>query len=808
MFERRLKVVLVILSAVVVVLLCRAAQLQVLQREYWRQQAADALKKVRYTETIRGAILDRKGNVLAEDRPCVDVCVDYRAIVHPADDKWVKDVAGGRLRARMGEAWERASKKQREHLRDVEADAVRKDIDDMWAKLADVSGDSREEIEQTRQSILQRVEMRKKYVWYHNYQQAMKNDGDASSAETESKWEKWLSGESSDAPEIDKFAVTVADEEIPHVVVHAISLEVQNELGRHQEKYPGLVLRPGTHRYYPFDDVACHVVGHIGRVNHDDVIHDLGRFDPRRKYLLNDLIGRSGLEWLCEPALRGTLGRVVTVEHEETPANSDDPPIPGEAVHSSIDVELQEDIQNFFASATLHDNVGNVVERGAVLHGAAVLLDVKTNEVLALVSYPTYNLNLYDQKYKEWDDDEVNDPLRDRATESQLEPGSTVKPLVGLSGLTQGVIKVNEGIECTGYLILPNGHGGVTRYARSGRCWVASTPAFVQALRGQVAHHPIPRPHRGHDGNPDGWLTYSDALERSCNVYFETVADKLGTVELSNWMRRFGLGRRTGIGIEEYKGWVPGDAPRSFARERERSTCYLGGIGQGYVAATPIQMANIAATIARNGIWMRPRLIRTDPESHKMPTPHAGALDGPDVVDLHLDPEAVKACKLGMTNVVNAESGTGKGAHMDDLLVAGKTGTAQAAEFKLLIHDPREKKKPILDENGKRQYKTFALSTPMQPNKDMPWYRGSGPPNFDKIDHAWMIGFAPADDPKIAFAALVEYGGSGGGAAADVVRASLEACMAHNYLQPKPRAKQPEQQARATDEREARVNDD
>lgn len=799
MFERRLKVVLGILSAVVVALLFRAAQLQVLQREYWRGQAASALQKIRYMETIRGPILDRKGNVLAEDRPCVDACVDYRAVISPADDKWVKEIAAQRVRAQLGDALEHTAKAQRELLRKQQTDAVRSDIDAMWAKLADLSGGSREEVEQVRQSILQRVEMRKKYVWYHNYQQARKTGGDASSPETESQWEKWLSGESSDAPEIDKFAVTVADEELPHIVLHAISLDVQNELGRHLEKYPGLVLRPGTHRFYPFDDVACHVIGHVGKVKREDIHGDPNGSDPRRKYLLNDLIGRSGLEWLCEPALRGTLGRIVTVNGQDSsapnldPTLNEDAAVPGQTIRATIDIELQQDIQNFFASATLHDTHGEVTEKGAVLHGAAVLLDVKTNEVLALVSYPTYNLNLYDQKLQEWIDDEVEDRLRDRATESQLEPGSTVKPLVGLGAITQGAIKVNDGIECTGFLRLPNGRGGFTTFSRSGRCWVASSPSIVQALNGHVEHHPVPHPHHGHDGNPDGWLTYSDALERSCNVYFETVADRLGTQGLTDWMRRFGLGRRTGIGIEEFKGYLPGDA-RSAALARERSTCYLGGIGQGMVAATPIQMANVAATIARNGIWMRPKLVRSDPQTGQMPALHLHPVDGPDTVNLHLDPEAVKACKLGMINVVNGESGTGKSARMDDLLVAGKTGTAQAAEFKVLIHD--RDGKPIPDSNGKRQYRTFALSTPDRPNSRMPWYRGSGP-NFDKTDHAWMIGFAPAEDPKIAFAVLVEYGGSGGGAAADVVKASLEASIAHNYLQPKPRQKQPDQQARA-----------
>ena len=107
-----------------------------------------------------------------------------------------------------------------------------------------------------------------------------------------------------------------------------------------------------------------------------------------------------------------------------------------------------------------------------------------------------------------------------------------------------------------------------------------------------------------------------------------------------------------------------------------RPTTFFGGIGQGYVAATPIQMANVAATIARGGIWMRAtRPARSGDRSCRPPP---GAMDGPDRVDLHLNPDALAACKLGMINVVNGPAGTGKAAHMDDLLVAGKTGTARA----------------------------------------------------------------------------------------------------------------------------------
>lgn len=788
MFERRLKIFLLILGLAVGGLLVRAAQLQIVQRDYWKREASDELKKVHYLETDRGAIVDCKGRELAADRPCVDACVDYRAIIYPADPKWLLDVAGQRLRTRMGDGWTHTPKKQREKLREAEAPKVQKDIDAMWDKLAELSGRSREEIETTRQDILQRVELRKRFAWHHAYVSAVKKGG---GEPDESTIEKWLEPGADDVAPIDNFKINVAEETTSHVILHAISLDIQNELGRHSERYPGLNLRPGLHRYYPYEDAACHVLGHLGRVSRDDMDKDPNRRDPRRAYLPNDDIGRGGLEWLCEPALRGTLGRVTTIYGEEN-SQTTDPAVPGQTVHTTIDIDLQQDIEQFFSSPKLHDPTGEPdphtgeyppIKGPAVLHGAAVLLDVKTNQVLALVSYPTFDLNHFDEEYQKMHDDLLNEPLRDRATESQLEPGSTMKPLVGLSAITSGVMQVNEGIECTGYLVLPWGKDPHHQFTRIGRCWVASMFAEkLKSLGMSPAHHPVPwrSPHKGHDGNPDGFLTYSDALERSCNVYFETVADRMGLDQLSDWMSRFGIGRRTGIGIEEYKGRLPRDASDHFGNRRV--TGFLSGIGQGYVAATPIQMANIAATIARGGTWMRPHLVAPDPATGKMPPLRPGAMDGPDVVDLHLDPKAVAACHLGMINVVNALGGTGRMAHMNNLLVAGKTGTAQAAPFKVLV---RENGQPVLDADGKLQYKTFQPCTSDNPDNvgcELPWYRGTGTKDNYKLDHAWMIGFAPANDPKIAFAVLVEYGGSGGGAAADVVRASLDACIAHGYL--------------------------
>jgi penicillin-binding protein 2 len=320
--------------------------------------------------------------------------------------------------------------------------------------------------------------------------------------------------------------------------------------------------------------------------------------------------------------------------------------------------------------------------------------------------------------------------------------------MVGLSGIAAGVLRLDETIECNGYFMI----NGMPQ--REGRCWTMKMYGQLGAI---AAHHQLPStaPH------PTGFLTYPEAIERSCNVFFENVGDRLGIGGLRYYMSEFGLGRLTEIGIAENPGRIPGnsDMPHS------RSTARFCGIGQAEVLATPIQMANVAATIARRGIWIRPHLLMSE-TGQIVPQ------------DLHLDPAAVTAAQTGMINVVNSPAGTGN-LHRDDVLVAGKTGTAQAARFNLINYGPDNK--PLRNAKGEISREYFLPSTADAPNLEMPWYRGSGKSGTE-LGHAWFIGFAPANAPKVAFAVMVEYGGSGGHDAGPAVQVLLDACLEHGYL--------------------------
>src|SRR4051812_40054766 len=175
MFERRLKIFLGILIGGTVILLMRAAHLQLANGDYWRKQAAEALHRRTLVEPVRGRIVDFHDNVLAEDVACIDAAVDYRAI--DLDDKWLKEQANSRLLAHFGPNYRRAEKAVRDKMLKEEIERVKDDLVNLWKTLAQISGKPLEEIEEIKSTIRRRVEMRKRYIWYKKYEQAVKAEG-------------------------------------------------------------------------------------------------------------------------------------------------------------------------------------------------------------------------------------------------------------------------------------------------------------------------------------------------------------------------------------------------------------------------------------------------------------------------------------------------------------------------------------------------------------------------------------------------------------------------------------------------------
>ena len=736
MFERRLQVLLVVLGVVCVAIVVRAFSLQVVGRGDWTEKAEDAAKDVRDIPTVRGRILDVKGRELAVDLPCTDACVHFQAVTSTPDLRWLQAVARGRIKKRI-DNYTDLPLTERKKLLAAEVEVVKRDIDTMWHDLAVLSGTSEDDLDDLRRQIERRVEVQRRLVWYAKSR--------ATTQAAEPAWYSKLLGGGPGAPDV--ASIRVSEERDVHIILPNIPNALGNELRRRIEHYPGLVLRPGVLREYPEKNAACQTIGRIAKVTPEDLVKDPRQNEKLGKYAATDDIGRDGLEKLLEPQLRGTRGQTTNAddtpaaEDAPAPVSHDVPPVPGDDVRVTLDIELQKRVEQAFKKIVFTPAKG-IPPVPQEMNGAAVVIDVATGEVRALASWPTYDVNAYKDKFAELKADHVNRPLDNRALILSVEPGSTVKPIVGIAGITSGVLKPHEGIVCDGFLYL-NG-----RRMTNGKCW---TMQMHKSTHMALDHPP----------NSDA-LTFPEALQRSCNVFHETVAYRMGIPLLSEWFRRFGLGQPTGIGLPEKSGLLP-DSYDGPAAERPMVTAWAG-IGERSMAATPIQMANVAATIARGGFALRPTL-------------KAGEVRQP--VDLHLDPEAVREAHEGMDAVVNSLAGTGQTAQMADVRVAAKTGSAQTGMFKLFSHD--DAGNMLRDDRGHFLFELIPLGRTDAPSPRAPWYRATGPKEDVPPAHGWMIGYAPADHPRVAFCVLIEYGGSGG-TAGTVVKETLEACKELGYL--------------------------
>jgi penicillin-binding protein 2 len=585
------------------------------------------------------------------------------------------------------------------------------------------------------------------------------------------------------------------------MILHNISPEIQAELARQQDRFFCLTLVPSKYREYRFGRVGCNVLGYLGSVRPEEVNFDaafsdnqlqqywsdqaaqywspdllagygVSAFRELRKYWPNDQAGRAGVESLCEETLRGTRGKIDRVAQID-PTTGAEPVIdqiqavPGKNVSLSIDILLQKDIENEFVKTRIHKNTrtGEVIETRFNQHGAAVVISVDTGEVLALVSNPGFDPKDLATQYSALAADELNRPLLDRATEMDVVPGSTVKPIVGSAAIAEGIMTSSSKIHCTGELLI----GGKPQ--PYGHCWIY----FQCPPAGLPISHGVPG--AGDPGvGPDNMLTISDGLKDSCNVVFENIAMNLGMMKLSAWFDRFGLGRPTGIGIEENPGLI-----YHPTGSLGNTQTWSAGIGEGHIQATPIQMANVAATLARDGVWMRPRLV-TDADAGRFTT-RPSAISGSDEVDLHLPADALQAVHKGMREVCS-EYGTGSAIlperqdppldqdPLKNIPIAGKTGSAQTGKLMSLVER---------DANGK-------VTSIRQVNFGDPgtegWYlRPDYPDHPEKhLAHGWFIGYAPADHPQVAFCVFVEYGEAGGRVAGAIAHDLLVDCIKHGYL--------------------------
>lgn len=457
-----------------------------------------------------------------------------------------------------------------------------------------------------------------------------------------------------------------------------------------QFRLPGVEVVAQLVRHYPQGPHFAHSVGYVGRINEKE----LKTLDPVN-YSGTHHIGKTGIERFYEPELHGQVG------YEEVETNARGrvlrvlkrtDPIPGKDIVLSLDIKLQEAAEQALGGR----------------RGAIVALDPRTGEVLAMVSQPSFDPNLFVTgiSFKAYAElrDSIDRPLFNRVLRGLYPPGSTIKPAVAIAGLDSQVVNASTRVFDPGYYQLPNYDHKYRNWNRTG----------------------------------DGWVDLDTAIMRSNDTYFYDLAHKMGIDRLSSYMNRFGIGQKVALDMfEESPGLMPS---REWKRATRRQAWFPGetlilGIGQGYMQATPLQLAQATALIAAKGKWNRPHLAKT--------------IEGQPPVDPNPMEDIVLRDKSdwakvthGMEQVMQGARGTARKAAIGaQYRIAGKSGTAQVVAIK----------------QGEKYDR----------NKVQERHR----------DHALFVGFAPAEDPRIVISVMVENGESGSGVAAPVLRQVMDAWL-------------------------------
>jgi len=459
-------------------------------------------------------------------------------------------------------------------------------------------------------------------------------------------------------------------------------------------RFPGVEIRSRLFRHYPQGTLGSHLIGYIGRINDVD-LKTLDAGDDLPNYKGTDHIGKVGLEQHYEHQLHGVTGfQQVEIDADGHAVRvlSSTAPVPGDNLTLSIDSKLQDIAEKAFGTR----------------RGALVALNPATGEVLAYVSQPTFDPNLFVDGIDpdSWKDlnESLDKPLINRPMRGVYPPGSTFKPFVALAGLENGKREPPFSIPDPGFYTL----GGSAHQYRD---WKPGGHGRVDVQR---------------------------AITVSCDTFFYGLALDLGIDKLAEFAGHFGFGKKTGIDIEgELSGLMP--TPQWKAK-RWKQKWYPGetlitGIGQGYTLVTPLQLAQATATLANNGTSVRPHLVTSiQPGGNGVSKPVAvEIMDKLELNQQHID--LVKQGMMGVTQPGGTAASVAVGA---PYLIAAKTGTAQVVGIK----------------QGEK-YNASAIDERHR-------------------DHALFIAYAPADDPKIALAVIVENGGHGGSAAGPIARQVMD----------------------------------
>jgi penicillin-binding protein 2 len=482
----------------------------------------------------------------------------------------------------------------------------------------------------------------------------------------------------------------------PFIVASGISRDQLEFLEENRLRLPGVDVEMKPVREYADGGLALHLLGYLGQITDDELERD--DFDG---YNAGDYIGKGGVERAFERDLHGrdggrelevdARGRILRTVSESLPAV-------GKSLMLTIDLDVQKKAEEALGSQA----------------GAAVALDVNTGEVLAFASTPAFDPEDFSgrmsrEKWQAYLDDKRH-PLENKALKGQYPPGSTFKIITALAGLEEGLIDEHTTVHCKGSYQLGN---------HVFKCWEK----------------------HGH-----GDVNLKKALKQSCDVYFYQLAERLGVDKIAVYAKKFHLGEPLGIGLQGEKGgMIPTAAwkEKKFGQKWMRGETLPVGIGQGYVLATPIQLASMIATVANGGTIYRPFLVKKVlDQDGKVLREYRPQVIG----NAGIKPMSLKLVDEGLQAVVNEAGGTGGAARLYEVQVAGKTGTSQVVK----LH--------------------------------------KGPSSYEHRDHALFVAFAPVEKPEIAVAVVVEHGEHGGGSAAPVAGRMLRAYFEGRGVIKKPQA--------------------
>jgi penicillin-binding protein 2 len=468
-------------------------------------------------------------------------------------------------------------------------------------------------------------------------------------------------------------------------------------------RFPGVEIKARLFRQYPYSELASHVIGYIGRINQRDKERLEEEEDVVANYRGTEYIGKLGVEQRYERELHGITG----VNEVETSAGgratrslSSRPAVPGQNVVLSIDIQLQKMVEDLFGNR----------------RGALVALDPNNGEVLAFVSKPTFDPNLFvdgiDVENWQMLNESIDKPLLNRALRGTYPPGSTYKPFMAMAALSTGKRSASTIINDAG-------------------SWTYGGHTF-----------------RSHGDAGLGPVDMVRSIVLSSNVYYYSLANEMGVDTIHDFMKPLGFGQITGIDLPgEVRGILPStDWKRNYYKKPEQKKWYGGetislGIGQGYNTFTMLQLASATATLANGGMQFKPRVVTATQDALTHSQTQVGAQQP---LNLGYKPEHVEVIHKGLVGVVT--SGTSARVFAGaGYTSAGKTGTAQAVTI-----------------GQKDKYDAGKLSEYQR-------------------DHALYMAYAPAENPKIAVAVVVENAGFGAASAAPIARRVFDYWLLGQY---------------------------